>query len=468
LTESTKEFWEKAYQSNIGKLIGICYRYTSNYQLSEDLAHDAFLKAIDKSGTFKGKGKFEAWLRRIVVNHTLQYLRDRKKDPHLVEVMPELMSLNPIEENSQPIKSWEFTTAELLDIIDQLPEHHRLVFNLYVLEEFTHAQIGSALGISEGTSKSHLARARRKLKQLLTQKVEKNQNETAHKKALVLLLAGDADESIDKMFRECFDDFSIPPQTPLSLESIQFSNANMFRRTSFLKSNTGILSVSAIVSIVLVVVFFVIQREEPAQTVPLIAKTVTDTAEKKSVSFQSPTATISHDTVKVETNLKQKPMKPLDSLALMLALSSSGTLNAVAVKDSIKNQIEYFGQVEAKLSPDSALAKSTLDLANNPNKLRKERGTFRATELYWSRENKEVYFKGEVRVNFKKQRFRGNGSFTFLGKIHLLIIDGQEVELGKTVKLADEDYELKTLDSKEATEKYGDKGLYGAVEVARK
>ena len=83
MTVSTKEFWEKAYQSNIGKLVGICYRYTRNYQLSEDLAHDAFLKAIDKSGTFKGEGKFDAWLRRIVVNHTLQYLRDRKKAPYV-------------------------------------------------------------------------------------------------------------------------------------------------------------------------------------------------------------------------------------------------------------------------------------------------------------------------------------------------------------------------------------------------
>ena len=124
MIESTKEFWENAYQDNIGRLIGTCYRYTRNYQLSEDLAHDAFIKAIDKSGTFEGKGKFEAWLRRIVVNHTLQYLRDRKKDPHFVDSMPDLISLDPLEEKIHPIKTIRFTIAELIDTIDQLPEHH--------------------------------------------------------------------------------------------------------------------------------------------------------------------------------------------------------------------------------------------------------------------------------------------------------------------------------------------------------
>jgi RNA polymerase sigma factor (sigma-70 family) len=463
LTESTKEFWKTAYQSNIGRLIGICYRYTRNYQLSEDLAHDAFLKAIDKSGTFKGKGKFEAWLRRIVVNHTLQYLRDRKSDPHLVDLIPGLMSADLIEENIHPTKSMNFTTAELIETIDQLPEHHRLVFNLYVLEKFTHAQIGEELGISEGTSKSHLARARKKLKQLLNQKAGENKNEKEHKKALVFLLAGDADENVDRLFQECFNDFSIPPQRPLSLEAVQFSNQDMPSTRSFLKSNVKILSASGIISAILVIVLVVSQKEKPRQRVSMIEKTVPGAAEKNPAPLQPQTATIYHDSVIPNRNLKRKPMKPLDSLALMLALSSS-PLNAVTEKDSIKDQIEKYSIVEVKLPVDSPV---TQNPSSTPNTVQKERGTFRASRLYWSQENMEVYFKGEVRVNFKDQKFQGNGSFTFLGKTHLLIIDGQEVTLGKTLKLADADYELVTLDSKEATEKYGNKGQYGAVEISR-
>jgi RNA polymerase sigma factor (sigma-70 family) len=466
LTASTKEFWEKAYQSNIGKLIGICYRYTRNYQLSEDLAHDAFLKAIDKSGTFEGKGKFEAWLRRIVVNHTLQYLRDRKKGPHVDDLIPDLVTPDLIEENIHPTKSMSFTTAELIDTIDQLPEHHRLVFNLYVLEEFTHAQIGEELGISEGTSKSHLARARKKLQQLLIQKVEENRNEKEHNKGLVLLLAGDEGKNMDQLFRECFDDFSIAPRHPLSLESIQFSNQNTFSSRSFLKSNVNILATSAILSITLAIVLVVSQKKKSELRVPVIEKTGSDTSEKNPAPFQSQTATISQDSIILKRNLKQKPMKPLDSLALMLVLSSS-PLNAVTAKDSIQNEIEKYSHVDAKLLTDSPIDKPPLNFVNTPNTIKKGRGTFRASELYWSQENKELYFKGQVRVDFKDQHFQGNGSFTFLGKVQLLIVDGQQVTLGKTLKLANEDYELVTLNSKTATEKYGDKGLYGAVEISR-
>lgn len=466
MTPSTKEFWKKAYQNNIGKLIGICYRYTRNYQLSEDLAHDAFLKAIDKSGTFEGKGKFEAWLRRIVVNHTLQYFRDRKKETYLNDLMPDLVTLDSIEENIHPIKSMQFTSSELIDTIEQLPEHHRIVFNLYILEGFTHAQIGEELGISEGTSKSHLARARNKLKRLLTQKVEENRIENEPKKALVLLLDRDADKHMDQMFRESFDDFSIPPQNPLSLESMQFSNQIPFNSNTFLKSNSNILATSAMLSVILAVVLVISQMVKSEQRIPEEEKTGSEVAEKNPVSFQPQTATISQDSVILKRNLKQKQMKPLDSLALMLVLSSS-PINAVIEKDSIKNEIENYSQDNTKLSADSAVDKSSSNFVNTIHTVQKERGTFRASELFWSEENREVYFKGRVRVNFKEQHFQGNGSFTFLGKIHLLIIDGRQVTLGQTLKLENHDYELVTLDSKEADKKYGDIGLNGAVEIFR-
>jgi len=359
-----------------------------------------------------------------------------------------------------------FTTDELLDTIDQLPEHHRLVFNLYVLEKFTHAQIGEELGISEGTSKSHLARARKKLQQLLTQRAEENRNEKENKKGLVLLLTGNTDENIGQLFRKCFEDFSIPPQNPLSLESIQFNHQDKFNSNSFLKSNVNILAASTVVAVIIAIVLLVSQTETPVQKIPVIEKAGSDTTEKNPASFPSPTATISQDSVILKRNLKQKPMKPLDSLALMLVLAS-GPLNAVTAKDSIKNEIEKYSQVDVKLPTDSTIDKSLLNVVNTLHTVKKESGTFRASELYWSEENKEVYFKGKVRVNFKDQHFQGNGSFTFLGKVHLLIVDGQQVTLGRTLKLANEDYELVTLDSKEATEKYGDKGLYGAAEISR-
>ena len=159
-------------------------------------------------------------------------------------------------------------------------------------------------------------------------------------------------------------------------------------------------------------------------------------------------------------------MKPLDSLALILALSTS-SLNSVVAKDSIKEEIEKYSYVEVSPPSDSAIDKPSSNFEDTRTAVKKQQGTFRASELYWSERNNEVYFKGRVRVNFKNQRFHGNGEFTFLGKVYLLIVDGQQIALGKMLKLADVDYELVTVDSKKATEKYGDKGLYGAVEISR-
>ena len=81
---ASQKFWETVYWQHIGKMIAICYRYTQNKQVAEDLAHHALITAIEKFSGFQNRGPFEAWLRRIVVNTALQYLRDKKKQ-HILE-----------------------------------------------------------------------------------------------------------------------------------------------------------------------------------------------------------------------------------------------------------------------------------------------------------------------------------------------------------------------------------------------
>ena len=118
-------------------MIGICYRYTANRQLAEDLAHDAFLKAIDKAGSFKGEGVFEAWLRRVVVNHVLTYIRDQKRHQRIDDWFRYESTVVHTDENSvitDSSEDAEFSAQELWDAINDLPEHHRLVFNLYVID----------------------------------------------------------------------------------------------------------------------------------------------------------------------------------------------------------------------------------------------------------------------------------------------------------------------------------------------
>lgn len=174
-----REFWEKTYKINAPMMLGVCRRYVPEIPIAEDLMQEAFATAIRKFDTYNGKGPLEAWLRRIAVNTSLMYLRAesvRKVRNHLwTELTNEDDQGEPDEEGRQAVVAGaDFTEEELLAMIDQLPQHHKMVFNMYVLDHFSHEEIAKELNIATGTSKSHLARARRKLQELLYAKaVEK-------------------------------------------------------------------------------------------------------------------------------------------------------------------------------------------------------------------------------------------------------------------------------------------------------
>ena len=153
------EFWAKAYQRNIGKLVGVCYRYVGNWQLAEDLAQDAFLHAIEKSDTYHAWGSFERWLKKIAVNEALMYLRNR---PEMVEMEEKMAVADEPDDNSQELQV-AFTQEELLEAISKLAVKQRTVFNLYAVEHYSHAKIAETLGISVANSKVLLSRARAEL-----------------------------------------------------------------------------------------------------------------------------------------------------------------------------------------------------------------------------------------------------------------------------------------------------------------
>jgi RNA polymerase sigma factor (sigma-70 family) len=473
LIKPTKEFWTQAYQTNIGKLTGICYRYTGNYQLSEDLAHDAFLKAIEKFQSFRGDGNFDAWVRRIVINHVLQHLRDQKKHPYVQQLTPEQAAAIAAQDNTAPAQPMEFTTTELLETIDQLPDHHRLVFNLYVLEKFSHTRIGDELGISEGTSKSHLARARKKLQHLLAEKVNIQKKKDNGESAAILLLALADDARTDQLFIEGFDRFSIPPQRPLSLRFPHRSGSDLFKKLSSKRSFRVVAAFSVGIAITLYILFIVKSNGNHAgnkfdNSASISVPTDKDAMSRKKdeENVPSPSATILQGSVNTGRNKKLQSMKPLDSLALILALSSA-TVNASSSKDSIRHQIENASVEMPPVPVDSTPARDQLKPDLFPKVHPDKRGTFRASALFWNKDNREVYFKGEVRVDFKDQHFQGKGSFDILGTVYLLIVDDQQVALGERIKLSEQDYDLTVLNSAEASSKYGDLGKNGAVVINR-
>jgi RNA polymerase sigma factor (sigma-70 family) len=147
-TKAQSELY-KLYSS---KLFAICLKYSRNHAEAQDNLHDAFMTIFKKIDQFKHKGSFEGWIKRITVNTALQRYRVKS---HL-----EIVSEEQIEDVSVEIENNDISIDFLLEIIQKLPDRYRLVFNLYVLDDYSHKEIAEMLNITTGTTKSNLARAR--------------------------------------------------------------------------------------------------------------------------------------------------------------------------------------------------------------------------------------------------------------------------------------------------------------------
>ncbi len=147
------------YKLYASKLFPICLKYSRNYAEAEDNLQDAFLTIFNKIEQYKNKGSFEGWLKRITINTALQRYRHEKVFDIINENITEDVELEIDEDN--------ISLNYLLKIIQELPDRYRLVFNLYVLDGYSHNDIADMLKINIGTSKSNLARARQILKQTI-------------------------------------------------------------------------------------------------------------------------------------------------------------------------------------------------------------------------------------------------------------------------------------------------------------
>lgn len=145
------------YKLFSSKVFGVCLKYSRNYTEAQDHLQDAFVTAFSKISQYKHKGSFEGWLKRIAINTALQQYRKTKS---VFEVVDD----NIKDDTEIDIDHDNVSLDFLLQIIQQLPDRYRLVFNLYVLDDYSHKDIAQMLDISPGTSKSNLARARQILK----------------------------------------------------------------------------------------------------------------------------------------------------------------------------------------------------------------------------------------------------------------------------------------------------------------
>ncbi len=152
---------QQLYDRYAPTMLGVARRYVGRVEDAEDILVEAFYKVFSNLHQYAGNGSFEGWIRRIVVNESLMFLRKRHALQGAAEINPQL---------DLPIRSKasdELEAQDILDLLDQLPLGYRTVFNLYVLEGFKHREIAAELGISINTSKSQLILARRRMQELL-------------------------------------------------------------------------------------------------------------------------------------------------------------------------------------------------------------------------------------------------------------------------------------------------------------
>jgi RNA polymerase sigma factor (sigma-70 family) len=147
------------YEKYASRMMAVCLRYVANRDDAEEVLIDGFMRVFDKIAQFRQEGSFEGWVRRVMVTESLMYLRKNKAWRH--EIPLDDMGL-------EPDYGWADVNIDaetLIRLIAQLPDGYRTVFNLYAIEGYSHAEIAELTGISEGTSKSQLSRARALLQQ---------------------------------------------------------------------------------------------------------------------------------------------------------------------------------------------------------------------------------------------------------------------------------------------------------------
>lgn len=163
--EEDRPMQELLYKKFSPKMYGVCLRYAGNTEDANDILQEGFIKVFKNLNKFRGEGSFEGWIRRIFVNTAIEQFRKKVK----------LYNVTEVQENT--IKDTELdaldvlATKDIINIINELSPGYKTVFNMHVIEGYSHKEIADLLGITEGTSKSQLARAKGVLKKMIETKL---------------------------------------------------------------------------------------------------------------------------------------------------------------------------------------------------------------------------------------------------------------------------------------------------------
>ncbi len=166
-----KGAFTKLYNMYAKKMLGVCMRYGKSLEEAEDILQEGFIKVFQKIDTYAFQGSFDGWIRRVMVNTAINHYNAHKKyyenELYASDSSDEGDKTDYEEDDYNEVK---IPPEVLMSMIQQLPEGYKMVFNLYVFEGMTHAEIATTLDISESTSKTQLFKARNKLKKLIEEK----------------------------------------------------------------------------------------------------------------------------------------------------------------------------------------------------------------------------------------------------------------------------------------------------------
>lgn len=156
-----RKYQKLMYEKYYGSMMVVCMRYSSDREEARDILHEGFMKVFTNLGKYRRGTNLGAWVRRIMINTAIDHYRKLAKRPNLVEINHAVHEIDMSDVVS------DMSAAEILEMVQKLSPAYRTVFNLYVIEGYAHKEVGKMLGISEGTSKSNLAKARAKLQKMI-------------------------------------------------------------------------------------------------------------------------------------------------------------------------------------------------------------------------------------------------------------------------------------------------------------
>jgi RNA polymerase sigma-70 factor (ECF subfamily) len=159
--DGDRQMQKMLYQIYSPKMYGVCLRYSENVDDANDILQEGFIKVYKNINKFRSEGSFEGWIRRIFINTSIEHFRKKIKFNNISEVQE-----NTIEDESIDVFN-SLSAKDIIKAIDQLSPGYKTVFNMHVIEGYSHKEIADILEITEGTSKSQLARAKGILKKIL-------------------------------------------------------------------------------------------------------------------------------------------------------------------------------------------------------------------------------------------------------------------------------------------------------------